>query len=319
MVIDATLEKYIRDTKDFNHYLVKAFNEVLPYLSDFIPVYECYSSNFPKDVRKWLSEKMLLNAQAFNTKQFVQYACEATIVRYFADRFASTIEIEKKINPANKMDVDLVFKDKGFTFNMEIKCSDFNAKEKVDSTNALKIQPVGRLDGFDAILADLQELLKPVAERMSLDGIVAGRNMDNNLKDFLVSANNKFNASSTEYDLNILSVSCGDAEDMQLWYYYMFKDKGLFTSTSFYPKVEYENVDVVVLNNLYFKHYDYFSKKLLDSWDFGNCFNLIFVNPYAKQKKSAAIAELLNICPNQSQTRSHWSYILIKAFLQIIS
>ncbi len=46
---------------------------------------------------------------------------------------------------------------------------------------------------------------------------------------------------------------------------------------------EFENVDVVILNNLYYKHNEYFNKKLLNSWAFGNCFNLIFINPFAKQ------------------------------------
>jgi hypothetical protein len=124
--------------------------------------------------------------------------------------------------------------------------------------------------------------------------------MDNSLKDFLLSANKKFNPTNTDKELNILSVSCNDAEDMQLWYYYMFKDQGLFTSASFHPTAEFENVDVVILNNLYYKHNEYFNKKLLNSWDFGNCFNLIFINPFAKQKKEEAINELLRICPNQN-------------------
>lgn len=305
--MDATLLKYLSQTTDTNNYLVSANNNNHQYFTDFEPVFNCYAANFSGELKNWLQNKMMLNALPFNVKQFVQFACEATIVKFFADRYKTNLAIEKKVNPANNMDVDLVFSENGFTFNIEIKCSDFNAKEAIDTSNTLKIQPVGRLEGFGDTLAELQELLKPVAEKLNLDAVVATKNMDNSLKDFLLSANKKFNPAASDKELNILSVSCNDAEDMQLWYYYMFKDQGLFTPSSFHPVSEFENVDVVILNNLYFKHYEYFNKKLLNSWDFGNCFNLIFINPFAKQKKDAAVAELLNICPNQNTGFRLWN------------
>lgn len=305
--MDETLLKYLSQTTDTNNYLVAANNNHHQYFTDFEPVFNCYAGNFPGELKNWLQNKMMLNALPFNVKQFVQFACEATIVKFFADRYKTNLAIEKKVNPANNMDVDLVFSENGFTFNIEIKCSDFNAKEAIDTSNTLKIQSVGRLEGFGDTLAELQELLKPVAEKLNLDAVVATKNMDNSLKDFLLSANKKFNPAASDKELNILSVSCNDAEDMQLWYYYMFKDQGLFTSSSFHPVSEFENVDVVILNNLYFKHYEYFNKKLLNSWDFGNCFNLIFINPLAKQKKDAAVAELLNICPNQDTGFRQWN------------
>ncbi|MGC4035220.1 MAG: hypothetical protein QM764_04600 [Chitinophagaceae bacterium] len=299
--------KYLSQTKDLNHYLLIGNSSSHQYTKDFAEVYHCYIENFPSEIKNWLPNKMLLNTLPFNTKQFIQFACEATIVKYFAEHYKTNLAIEKKINPANNMDVDLVFSENGFIFNIEIKCSDFKAKEAIDATNTLKIQPIGRLEGFNETLAELQELLKPVAEKLNLDAIVAAKNMDNSLKDFLLGANNKFNPASTDKELNILSVSCNDAEDMQLWYYYMFKDKGLFTSASFHQTAEFENVDVVILNNLYYKHNEYFHKRLLNSWDFGNCFNLIFINPFAKQKKKAAVNELLRICPNQNAGFNLWN------------
>ena len=130
--------------------------------------------------------------------------------------------------------------------------------------------------------------------------------MDNNLKDFLKSADEKFNPDSVDKELNILAVSCDDAEDMQLWYYYMFKDAGLFTSESFYPNSNFENVDLVLLNNLYFKHNEYEKKNISNSWEFKDTFNLIFKNPYAKQSKEDAIQEFLKLCPNYNSQFSGW-------------
>lgn len=153
---------------------------------------------------------------------------------------------------------------------------------------------------------DLGPVLAEVAKRMNLEGVDLAKNMDNNLKDFLKSANEKFNPSATDKELNVLSVSCNDAEDMQLWYYYMYKDRGLFTKDSFCPHSDYDNVDIVLLNNLYFKHNKFSGKKLKNSWDLGQSFNLIFINPFAKQKKDAAIQKFLTICPNHNTPFRAW-------------
>ena len=304
--MDEKLTSVLAKTLDSKNYLLDAKTNSHQYLNGFLDVYNIYLNNFSKELNSWLTNKMMLNSNSFNEKQFIQFACEASIVKFFAEKFPSNLFIEKQINPENKMDVDLVFTEKNYTFNIEIKCSDFIAKENTDSQNTLKIQPIGRFEDFPEQLKALQDLLKPVAERMNLDGIQSGKVMDNNLKDFLLSANKKFNPEASSSELNILSVSCDDAEDMQLWYYYMYKDQGLFKDDSFWKHSDYENVDLVLLNNLYFKHNKYSTKKLNNSWSFENSFNLIFINPFAKQKKEKAIQEFLKICPNYNNQLLDW-------------
>ncbi len=304
--MEEQLRAAIERTIDNKHYLKHAQLSGHPYLSDFETVLAAYKSHFPDEVADWLTEKMLLNPNPFQEKQFIQYACEATIVKYFSDLFPASIEIEKKVNPNNNKDVDVVFSDNGFTFHIEVKCSDYKSKELIDSSNNIKIQTVGRLTDLDKTIAALQPALDQVAEKLGLDGTTMSKNMDNNLKDFLISAHEKFNPDASDKELNILSVSVDDAEDMQLWYYYMFKDQGLFTPVSYHPQSEYDNVDLVMINNLYFKHNKYFQKKLANSWDFGNSCVLIFPNPNAKQAKNDAINHFLSICPNINQLYSAW-------------
>jgi len=294
-------------TVDTNNYLKKAEANSLDYLSNFEKVHELYLNHFPSEVVLWLRDKMLLNTHPFDEKQFIQFASEATIVEFFTKRYPSHAEIEKKINPNNQKDVDLVFSHKDFTFNIEVKCSDFVEKERIQANDSLKVQTIGRLPGLKETMADLNPILEEVAKKLNLDGgVEMARNMDNNLKDFLKSADEKFNPNSTDKELNILAVSCDDSEDMQLWYYYMFKDAGLFTSESFYPKSNFENVDLVLLNNLYFKHNDYESKNISNPWEFENTFNLMFKNPNAKQPKEEAIQEFLKICPNYNTQFKDW-------------
>ncbi|GEM_PF-913355 len=306
-LMDSMLSKFIAGTSDQENYLIKSNNLQHPYFINFLEVYKTYVNIFPSEVNSWLENKMLLNKNTFDEKQFIQFASESTIVKYFADRYKANLFIEKKINPNNGMDVDLSFSHNGFTFNIEVKCSDFNSKELVDSRNTLKIQPIGRIPNFPEELAELQKLLQPVADKMNLDGIESAKNMDNNLKDFLLSADSKFNPASPDNELNVLAVCCDDAEDMQLWYYYMYKDQGLFTTGSFWNQSKFENVDLVLLNNLYFKHNKFFNKKLQNSWDFSTSFNLIFENPFAKLKKTEAIKQFLQICPNLNTEFRTWN------------
>jgi len=305
--MDANLLKLIQSTKDQDNYLVKSFNNKHEYFIDFLDVYNVYSKYFSKILNDWLGNKMLLNKNKFDEKQFIQFACEASIVKYFSEKFAQTLEIEKKVNPTNGMDVDLSFSSAEFIINIDVKCSAYDEKEKIDKQNKLKIQTVGRLPDLDNTVKELTDLLAPVFEKLNLDGAVLAKNMDNNLKSHLKSAHDKFNPNAPINELNVLAVCCNDAEDLQLWYYYMFKDQGLFTSESYWNQSEYENVDLVLINNLYFKHHKVFDKKITNSWNFDSSFNLIFENPFAKQKKEDAIKEFLRICPNFNREFRTWN------------
>lgn len=208
-----------------DHYLVKAQQLNHPYFAGFLSAGAALKPVLnDSDFAYWCAEKMLLKQQEFNEKTFIQYAVETTVARYFAERFPVGFRVEAKINPENDKDVDCVFSDGGFTFNVEVKCSDFKAKEKVDQQDAFKFVTVGRLPdrGAEAkaiVMAALQEGLAKQGKAQK--PFVDGKNMDNNLKDFLELAHNKFPATTPDTTLNVLLVGCDDAEDMQNWFNYL--------------------------------------------------------------------------------------------------
>lgn len=305
--MESKLLESLNKTTDIRNYLKKAQDNSHSYLKNFEKVYEVYLNNFPNDVKNWLRDKMQLNSNSFNEKQFIQFACEATIVAYFTCKFPSNAKIEKKVNPNNRKDVDLVFTHNNYTFNIEVKCSDYVEKERINNNNSLKVQTIGRLTGLEETISQLTPALNQIVYELNLsDGVEIAKNMDNNLKDFLKSADEKFNPESSNQELNILAVSCDDAEDMQLWYYYLYKDAGLFTSNSFYPTLNFENVDLVLLNNLYFRHNKYKTKNISNSWNLLDAFCLIFKNPFAKKIKECAIQEFLMLCPNYNNMFKDW-------------
>lgn len=285
-----------------DHYLVRAKALNHPYFAGFLAAGHVLKPVLTaKEFEYWCAEKMLLKPQAFREKTFVQYAVETAVAKYFGERFPKGFAVEKRINPANDKDVDCVFQDSGFTFNVEVKCSDFNTKEEVDQLDAFKYETVGRLTdrGEEAkrvISAALDEGRAKLGEAPKPH--VDGKNMDNNLKGFLELAHEKFGPAADEQSVNVLLVGCDDAEDMQRWFYYLYEAQGLFTPAPFADPYRYQNVDVVVFTNQYFKHNRVLEKRIADSWELGAGFNLIYANPHRLQKKAAGIEHFKTLLPN---------------------
>lgn len=285
-----------------DHYLVRAKALKHPYFTGFLESGAVLKPLLTgKEFAFWCAEKMLLKQQPFREKTFVQYAVETAVVKYFGERFPVGFAVEKRINPANDKDVDCVFQDGGFTFNVEVKCSDYNVKEEIDALDAFKYETVGRLSdrGEEAkriVAAALDEGRAKLGEAAKPH--VDGKNMDNNLKGFLEQAHEKFGFAADEQSVNVLVVGCDDVEDIQRWFYYLYEAQGLFTPAPFADPTRYCNVDVVVFSNQYFKHTRVLNKRTTDSWELGAGFNLIYANPHRLQKKATGIQHFKNLLPN---------------------
>ena len=287
-----------------DHYLVQAKALNHPYFAGFLAAGALLKPLLTaQEFAYWCAEKMLLKPQPFREKTFVQYAVETAVATYFGARFPLGFAVEKRVNPANDKDVDCVFQDGGFTYNVEVKCSDFIAKEEIDSLDAFKYETIGRLPDRGAEARRVLEvaLNEGLAKRgEAAKPHVTSKNMDNNLKGFLESAHEKFGSSADEQTVNVLVVGCDDAEDLQRWFNYLWASEGLFTDASFADRTRYRNVDLVVLTNQYFKHNKVLTKRVTDSWDLGDGFNHISVNPRRLQTKAAGIAHFKNLLPNFS-------------------
>ena len=175
-----------------------------------------------------------------------------------------------RLNPENKKkNVECQFEDSGFKYNIEVKCPDFGAQEKVGDEDAFKFSFMGRIPGYLEEVQILTSLLNEAQQIIEGEKkpFLNSKNMDNNLKDFLYSAHDKFPPPDSENELNVLVVGCNDAMDMQQWWGYLYAEEGLFTQESFAEIEKYRQVDLVVLTNLYHRHHKYFEKKVLsDFW-----------------------------------------------------
>lgn len=269
-----------------NHYLKIASISQHEYLSELIDVLTLFQEKLEtKDFKTIWNEKLQLSTLNFREKEFIQAACEISVANYFSSK--ENFKIEARVNPNNKKDVDCQFTSKSFTYNIEVKCASFDAKEAIEKSDSFTFQTFGRFDNKDDIISKLSKVLdqglinqgKPIKEHAE------SKNMDNNLKDFLLSANQKFNPDCPENEINILLVGCNDPADIQSWIGYLFATAGLFTRDSYTDVSKYQNVDLVVFTNLYYKHKNFFEKQSDNFWSLTHSLNLYFENPFRIQEK----------------------------------
>lgn len=250
-----------------------------------------------KELSGLIEKKLQTKTKSFNESQYIQSACELTLCTYFANLCPETFKYEPKINPPK--DIDFSFQSAGYDINVEIKCADFTSKKELDTqSKTLKLGSMGRTPGFDDQFNTLEKLIGENSDY----SLAKQKHMDNRLKDYLLSAHEKFDNEDIDSTLNVLAVCCDDAADIQKWFGYMFFHQGLFTQNSFFDSRQFNNVDVVLLTNLHHRHSEYTKKdKISDHWQFSSAFNLIFSNPFRKKNKKKEIFHLLEIVPNFSK------------------
>lgn len=265
---------------------------VIQTLKPFVPSKELFH----------LELKLQLRDAAINEVQYLQSACELTVCAYFAEQYATTFEYEPVVTAPK--DVDCAFVDNGFRFNVEVKCADYSKKNALDQQKGFQLSIFGRHPTRQKVLEDLA---KAVAHDPEGRPLLAQPHMDNKLKDFLISAHGKFADSTSDETLNVLAVCCDTASDMQKWFGYLYGPEGLFMNDSYHPVSNYERVDVVLLTNLYHRHYNYRHKDQLTShWDLGKAFNIVLSNPKRQRDKRDAILHFTTTLPNHSWKLSQY-------------
>ncbi|EIJ0936212.1 hypothetical protein AB2359_17470 [Vibrio cholerae] len=247
----------------------------------------------PTQMRKIKSD-LQLTGNTFAEAKYLQAACESSVAASIAVAYGDTFEYEPKLNPPS--DVDCSFSACGYKFNIEVKCPDYTKYHEHEAKDCYSIGVMGRLDGYFDAFESIKLLL---GDEKAVEKQV---HMDNKLKDYLLSCQKKFPVETSEKELNILLVCCDSAMDMQKWVHYLYGYKGLLTEGSFIDPNLYSNVDVVILTNLYHRHYSYWQKdKLSEHWSLGKSFNLIFKNRSLQRGKDHAIWCLVDIFPNYSR------------------
>jgi len=294
------ISEFNRQSLPIEHYLSIAKELGHNYFSEFLWASEKLKAVLkPSEFKTFWNHKMQLNKGSFNEAAFIQAACETAVANHFVNK--SNFKVEIKTNPASKKNIDCQFTSQNFTYNIEVKCSSFERLEKEKDSTSYIFETFGRIPDHEQVTFELLKILNQDQANPinSNNKYQEAKKLDNVLKDFLESAHKKFNSTCSDEEVNILLVCCDDRNDMQNWYGYLTANEGLLTEQSFADPANYNNVDLVILTNLYFKHKNFHKKRLKNSWSLEETLNLIFCNPFRIKEKNSAIVnfftkELIN-------------------------
>lgn len=227
-----------------------------------------------------ISKKLQVSLGNFDESQYIQSACELTVLSNYVNR--SDIEFTYEKNISGSTDVDLSIRVDGVNYNIEVKCPSYNhVNSEAGSVECIFTNRAESLEEKNKVVMAISQKL--AEEKIS---VVEGKNLDNKMKDYLLSVQEKVDSAPAE-DVNVLVVCCDDAFDMHRWRGYLFNDmSGLFTPNSFINPEAYSKVDFVLLTNIYNRHHNYFDSALISNyWRLDNSFNLLYPNRFSLKNK----------------------------------
>jgi len=252
------------------------------YYEDFVVIFDNLCKFLSPAKEKIFNQKLqILDNRKFNEGSFIQIACETTVCSYFLEKYSEGFFYECKTTTISDKDVDCQFTDGKYTYNVEVKCPGLDTyKEKFHENPKIEIGGRFSEEGKKLINTIEEALQDKLKANKSEWNYTKRKRLDNTLKTFLQEANSKFPSVEITDQVNILVVCCDDQKDMDRWIGYLYHSGGLFTEDSFVDVDTYNRVDIVILTNLFNRHYSFADKVIQgNSWDFSDAFNLCFCNP----------------------------------------
>jgi hypothetical protein len=226
-----------------------------------------------KEIESILQEKFFIpDDSRFNLDTYLQNAAELSVQNHLKRSMGvNRFERDKQVNPPK--DVDAHYEVGSTRVSLEVKC----AVEQKIPYESFVLKNVGRVPNHLKTFTDLKDAIESPSSNNRLE---LAKNKDNTMKDFLMSANEKFSSNSSFDDLNVLFVACGYIGNVQEWRHYLCGGEGLFTGESFHPSNAYQSVDVVLLSNLKYLHSE---ARQFHDWTLENAFLLPCVNPHGRR------------------------------------
>ncbi|HFQ5066048.1 TPA: hypothetical protein ACGUVR_004647 [Vibrio vulnificus] len=236
---------YNCENTSYKNQLKASINAVKPLLSN-------------KQLRSLVNNKLQFKRGEFNVDQYIQSACELSVISRMYTDFSTGFEYEPNRNLQEighkEKDVDFSFEYSFMRFNVEVKC--FNRKTREHLTS-------------DSAQSDM-----PTKSRFLP------------LKDFFFKSNQKFGHQNV-FEANVLFVCCYDLDDFIDVSNSLAGKSGVCfrknnpdnDDSCVLDVADYEKIDVVIVSNVAF-HHENFNRKnhgnFLNPWDFCNTFVMGF-------------------------------------------
>lgn len=252
----------------------------------------------PKSFQHFLDYRLELSKTQISKKQCIQALCEINVLSYFAKNYPATFKYEPKLKVGSTKNPEMSYDYDGLTINIEVKCATFDNREKLNKNKLHVLTHV--VPNKEAVKADIEFISSLIKKTGTYEGAEEMKNMNNNLKDYLTGANDKFNPDSQLSDINCLIVGCDDPNDIDNWVNYLYGFKGLFKLTDLFDYRAYELVDIVLLTNLYNLYKNPLLTADKDVFNLERTFIVGFLNPRPRIDKRQNLKKWLTSIPNQT-------------------
>ena len=249
-------------------------------------------------LRDLINNKLQIELANFDEPQFIQVACELTVMNEFLGRDGVIFEYEKKVTPPK--DVDLSISVDSTNYNIEVKCP--SLKEGNNNNDKVKLHFPNRASSLEEKI----KLIQPIKNILEKNGesLSEVKSLDNTMKDFLKSTQSKV-SNSPLLDVNILIIGCGDEINMHEWREYLVGYNGFLTEHSFIAHSEFDRVDYILLTNMHNRHYKYYEQTIIDRhWHLSSCFSLLYPNKFSLRNQnvigSIDLKKMNSLFPNHN-------------------
>lgn len=257
------------------HPILKAKIKGNRYWGDFLSVIEDYKKALSESDYKSFLNKSQLDCK-INNAQYLQFASEVTVIDYIIRNYK---EFKNEPQYNNKKNPECSFEYEGRTINIEVKCPDMFKRIEQENSEGIKLFAGERFPDKNNYIQAKDFIESNIRDGQNVQSI---ERLDNKLKDYLISAHQKFPISSVS-NFNILVIAVDIVQDMDEWYSYLFGDNGAFSDRP-YITDDYSNVDAVLITNVQHGHMADDVNLDINCWQLENYVSLLFLNPKKENK-----------------------------------
>ncbi len=278
-----SLKKLIKSLNP-NIPLYKAYINNDKYYSDFINMFNIFENKLStQDYKKMLRklQEIISYNQSDIMEKYAQTISEFILLYYILDNdkfnnFKLEPTYSSNKNPECSFDLG------NFIVNIEVKCPRYDIC--IDNKIELMLQDRLLLDELSVdrkkeYINDLFNSLNMIFD----DNLLLSKRKDNNLKDYLKSAQCKFPDDNKCF--NILIITLPNIYCLDEWFNYIIDFNNTCPSES---KLEnYNNVDLIILSDAICNHKKYPIINSVNVWNFIEYTNILFINPKLINHKKA--------------------------------
>ncbi|MCM3006323.1 hypothetical protein [Priestia koreensis] len=259
---------------DEKHQLKQAYLNKHRYYTDFIDAMAELKENLTNKEFENFLKKFQFNKD-YDRQRYLQTVSEVNVLYYVLRVHNNSFRYEPKYNKGYNPECSFEYRHK--SMNIEVKCPNMEKRIAAEERDTLKIFSAERVPDYKSNVNDILELIGSNIENNGYSGLEELFRMDNKLKDFLKSAQDKFPI-STNLNFNILAISLEIISDMDEWYSYIFGENGVFTQRSFVEE-EYGNVDAILITTPACGHAGWCCYGEVNVWKLEETMSLLFLNP----------------------------------------